>query len=402
MKDELFAISSESSGCNASVAPAVVPPRADSNPSQTPIQVRPMDVGELDEAFALTRAHPELKTIAADDVVIRVLTHNAYSFWGVYPTESGSPLLAYYGFLLLNTIGAQALIDGRLDPLDPDRAYLASTDERPEAIYIWLVVAPGLSSRATPMVTISLGKICRGVPLYARAGTQAGLNLMRRQGFRAVNPENDGLGGLFIFGGAADSFKMREPRVRPEGSACDVKVARTSEDVERALAIRSAVYLIEQQCPYEEEFDGNDRTATHMLGLVGGEPAATLRLRYFAEFAKIERVSVLPRYRNTPVAKELVRGTLEFLRRKGYRKVYGHVQKRLINYWTRFGFKLLETNHKLVFSDHEYVLMWGELEPHPDALSMHSNPYVLLRPEGKWDEPCLLESSAARPATNPH
>ncbi|MDE2463748.1 MAG: GNAT family N-acetyltransferase [Alphaproteobacteria bacterium] len=195
---------------------------------------------------------------------------------------------------------------------------------------------------------------------------------------------------------------MRETKARPAQPACEVRVARTGEDVERALAIRSAVYLIEQQCPYEEEFDGNDRTGTHMLGLIEGEPAATLRLRYFADFAKIERVAVLPRYRNTAVAKELVHGALEFLRRKGYRKVYGHVQKRLINYWSRFGFKILETNYRLVFSDHEYVLMWGELEPHPNALGMHTDPYVLLRPEGKWDEPCLLESSATRPPTNPH
>jgi len=34
-------------------------------------------------------------------------------------------------------------------------------------------------------------------------------------------------------------------------------------------------------------------TATHLVGYVGAEPAATLRLRYFGDFVKIERLAVL-------------------------------------------------------------------------------------------------------------
>lgn len=382
--------------------PALPPnPGAAAEASPKPqVSVRPLALSELEEAFALTRAHPELKIIASDDVVRRVLKQNAYTFWGVYPAESGAPLLGYYGFLLLNANGETALIEGTLDPLAPDPSLLAGTEERPDAIYIWLMVVPGLSSRATPMVTAALGKICKGAPLYARAGTQAGLNLMRRQGFRPVDPDREGIGALCIFG-AIDTLKVRETRVKPLAPRFEIKVAGSGADVEAAFAIRSAVYLTEQNCPYEEEFDGNDRSGTHLIGTVGGEPAATLRLRYFAEFVKIERVAVLPRHRNTLIGKELMKFALEFIRRKGYRTVYGHVQKRLVNYWRRYGFVPLETA-PLVFSDHEYVVMKGELDPHPKALNLHSDPYVLLRPEGNWDEPCALERSAARPATNPH
>lgn len=376
-----------------------------------------MAFSELDEAFALTRAQPELKTIASDEVVRRVLKHNPYTFWGLYPAESGTPLLGYYGFLLLNTTGAAALVADRLDPLNPSFDHLAGEGQTAAAVYIWMMVAPGLTARATPMVTAALGAMNRGAPLYARAGTQAGLNLIRRQGFKPVHAERDGLGGLFLFG-AIDSLEVRPTRqladdaplpfttgpapVAAAASRFAIKVASTNDDVERALAIRAAVYMVEQHCPYEEEFDGNDRCATHLLGSVDGEPAATLRLRYFADFAKIERVAVLPRYRHSLIGREMMKATLEFIRRKGYRKVYGHVQKRLVHYWSRYGFKPLDTNYTLRFSDHEYVLMWGDLEPHPKALTMHTDPYVLLRPEGQWDEPCALERSAQRPATNPH
>ena len=38
--------------------------------------------------------------------------------------------------------------------------------------------------------------------------------------------------------------------------------------------------------------------------------------------------------------------------------------------------------------------------PPPDALTLESDPMVLLRPEGAWDEAGVLDRSADRPATN--
>ena len=69
--------------------------------------------------------------------------------------------------------------------------------------------------------------------------------------------------------------------------ALSVKIARSFEDLARAVAIRGAVYIGEQECPYDEEFDGNDFSATHLIGYVGDEPAGCMRIRYFADFAKV-------------------------------------------------------------------------------------------------------------------
>jgi hypothetical protein len=33
---------------------------------------------------------------------------------------------------------------------------------------------------------------------------------------------------------------------------------------------------------------------------------------------------------------------------------------------------------------------------------MMSDPYVIVRPEGSWDTPDVLDESAERPPTNPH
>jgi hypothetical protein len=48
-----------------------------------------------------------------------------------------------------------------------------------------------------------------------------------------------------------------------------IRIARDPNDLMLVTAIRAAVYLAEQDCPIEEEFDGNDLVAAHFLGFVG-------------------------------------------------------------------------------------------------------------------------------------
>ncbi len=178
-------------------------------------------------------------------------------------------------------------------------------------------------------------------------------------------------------------------------------VAATPDEIQRAFAIRAAVFMTEQFCPYDEEFDGNDFCATHILGFVGDEPAAVLRMRYFASFAKLERLAVLARFRRTLIAKTVVETGIEICRKKGYTTLYGHAQKRLAKFWARFGFEPLLKNTPLVFSDHEYVELAASLVPHPDPITPMSDPYLIIRPEGRWDEAGVLDRSASRAPTNP-
>ena len=54
------------------------------------------------------------------------------------------------------------------------------------------------------------------------------------------------------------------------------------------------------------------------------------------------------------------------------------------------------------FSDHVYVETIKRLTPPDGAVTIDSDPLVLLRPEGAWDRPGVLDRSATRPASNPH
>jgi predicted GNAT family N-acyltransferase len=180
-----------------------------------------------------------------------------------------------------------------------------------------------------------------------------------------------------------------------------VTLARNFEDLNRITAIRSAVYIGEQQCPYEEEFDGNDLAATHLLGYVGHEPAGCLRIRYFADFAKIERLAIRAEFRKTRTAFQLVRAAFRLCQKKGYTKIYGHSQKRLVNFWSRFGFRVMEGGQSFVFSDFDYVEIVADVERDPEAVTLGVQPYVIIRPEGRWDVPGILEQSSSRPVTRP-
>ena len=178
-----------------------------------------------------------------------------------------------------------------------------------------------------------------------------------------------------------------------------VRVARTLDDIQRITVVRSLVYMREQTCPYEEEFDGNDLAgATHLIAESGSEPLGCLRLRWFNDFAKVERVCVREGHRSGVVARLLMKEATEIIRRKGYVRFIGHVQSHLIAYWKRYGFVHREERGEFVFSDRAYAEMEAFCEPHPEALTCRSDPLVLDRPEGEWDVPGPLDRSAARGA----
>src|SRR6202140_231722 len=183
--------------------------------------------------------------------------------------------------------------------------------------------------------------------------------------------------------------------------AISIRIARDPNDLMLVTAIRAAVYLAEQDCPIEEEFDGNDLVAAHFIGFIGGEPAACLRVRFFGEFAKIERLAVRRQFRRSRISFKLVQASFDYIKRKGFKKVYGHAQDRLVNFWAHFGAKPLGHNRKITFSDFSYTEMVLDLEPCADAITLDSDPYVIIRPGGAWDRAGGLDTSAGRPVTSP-
>ncbi len=199
----------------------------------------------------------------------------------------------------------------------------------------------------------------------------------------------------------ATAARSHRERSRQGDRMISVQVAHSLADIMQVVAIRASVFMSDQACPYDEEFDGNDFCATHLIGYLGTEPAACIRARFFGDFCKLERLAVRPQYRKTRLAFQVVRAGIELARKKGFRRIYGHAQDRLVKFWAHFGAKPLGANRKLVFSDFSYTEMVIDLDPHDDPITIDSDPYVIIRPEGEWHDTGILEASATRPATSP-
>ncbi len=139
----------------------------------------------------------------------------------------------------------------------------------------------------------------------------------------------------------------------------------------------------------------------HLIAYIGDEPAGCIRVRFFADFAKLERLAIRKEFRKSRAAFQLVRAALKLCQKKGYRRAYGHSQTRLVSFWGRFGFHTFEGGKSFVFSDFDYVELVADLEPDPEAVTIGADPYVIIRPEGRWHTPGILEQSASRAVTRP-
>ncbi len=393
------------------------PPRAESPARHDIINLRSVQLArhlvlftptpdDLETLLAKTRA--VLPGVADIAVVRRVMTINPDTVAAIARRENydattprGEGLTAV---LPLNAAGMQALISGRFDASDPDPDHIARQHERPAGIYLWVIHAPRRLAAAVALMLQRISTpICRDVDLYARAATPEGAEYLEGIGFaQGAEWGEHRAPGLHMFR-RSEAVERRPPydSHRPGGRGVSVAVARSFEDLARVIALRAAVYMAEQSCPYEEEFDGNDLSATHLIGYVGDEPAGCLRIRFFADFAKIERLAVRAEHRNTRLAFMLVRAGIELARVKGYRLLYGHAQKRLVGFWSRFGFKVFEGAQELVFSDFDYVEMLMEADAHPQAIAIGADPYVIIRPEGRWHRAGALDRSRTRAATRP-
>lgn len=190
-----------------------------------------------------------------------------------------------------------------------------------------------------------------------------------------------------------------------QNAQMSVAVASDFNDLMQAIAIRSAVYVGEKGWPFKEEWDGNDFTATHMLARVHGDAAASLRIRYFGEVAKIERLAVLPKYRqkrygHKGVAFELVDHSIKFVQRKGFKKIYGHALADLVDFWNKASSGIFSPIDGASFdcAGKEVIPICGDIPDGSDVICVTSDHQVSVRREGEWDKPGYWEGGEAVPS----
>ncbi len=120
----------------------------------------------------------------------------------------------------------------------------------------------------------------------------------------------------------------------------DIRLGAWQQLGEAARAVRTEVFLQEQQIPVELEWDVDDATAVHAVAFNRlGMPVGTARLLQHApQVARIGRMAVTRVLRGGGLGRELLSALVEAARQRGDREVMLHAQRSAEGFYARQGF----------------------------------------------------------------
>lgn len=108
------------------------------------------------------------------------------------------------------------------------------------------------------------------------------------------------------------------------------------EQLEDAFAIRKKVFVDEQHCPPELEWENED-VSTHFLALLGQQPCGACRWRKTDKGYKLERFAVLKEFRGKRIGQAMVAAVLADLP-QDHQYVYLNAQLDAVSLYSKFGF----------------------------------------------------------------
>lgn len=113
-------------------------------------------------------------------------------------------------------------------------------------------------------------------------------------------------------------------------------------ELEKAFHIREVVFVQEQQCPIEDEFDEYDHldaACFHILAYQEGQPAGTGRVRFNEKTAKLERICILKQFRGKGIGKDIVRALENIAHKHHASEVVLHGQEHAEGFYHSLGYK---------------------------------------------------------------
>jgi hypothetical protein len=174
-----------------------------------------------------------------------------------------------------------------------------------------------------------------------------------------------------------------------------VEIVTTPEQLLHAYAIRAICFMEEHGVTASQTYDGNDYQATHIIVYSGDEPVGTARIRWFKDFAKMERTSFRKAWRDPRTIKRCAEFIFEHISRKGYDRVITHAKPVYARLWQRMlGFRPASGKEPLLFDGHDepYIELVKELTPPVNAITPETEASVLFRVEGYWDVRSTFEA----------
>ncbi|MCX3266705.1 GNAT family N-acetyltransferase [Pedobacter agri] len=108
------------------------------------------------------------------------------------------------------------------------------------------------------------------------------------------------------------------------------------EDLDKVFAIRKIVFVDEQNCPPELEWENED-VSTHFLATQNGQPCGACRWRKTDKGYKLERFAVLKDFRGQGVGRALIAEALSDLPEDAH-YIYLNAQLDAVSLYAKFGF----------------------------------------------------------------
>ncbi|MEO0556748.1 MAG: GNAT family N-acetyltransferase [Bacteroidota bacterium] len=134
-----------------------------------------------------------------------------------------------------------------------------------------------------------------------------------------------------------------------------IRLAVSEADWQHVRAIRQRVFVEEQACAPEDEWDAYDvpdargQTVHHLLGTVDGTPAAAARWRPIRQreggsdiglaTAKLERFAVLPAFRGRGFGRQMIQHAMAEAQAAGCERLVLHAQAYLVDLYRQLGFE---------------------------------------------------------------
>jgi hypothetical protein len=179
-------------------------------------------------------------------------------------------------------------------------------------------------------------------------------------------------------------------------NAIRIEIVRTHEQLMHAYAIRSICFMEEAGLQVEQAFDGNDFQATHVIIYNGNEPIGALRIRWFNNFARLERTAFRQAYRNASVLRKTANFVFAHVARKGYSQVFTHAKPVYAQLWCRLlGFEKTQSP-PMLFSGHNepYIELVRYIAMPSNVINYDTDCRIQFRVEGDWDRPDRFEETA--------
>jgi predicted GNAT family N-acyltransferase len=135
----------------------------------------------------------------------------------------------------------------------------------------------------------------------------------------------------------------------------EVRRIRDAGELAGALALRHAVFCVEQGVPEHEERDGRDRDGIHLVALADGALLGTCRLVMAGEVAQFSRLAVYPAARRRGIATALLAAADQETLTAGGRRLVLHAQTYARELYERAGYE--PRGHEFVEAGIRHIAM---------------------------------------------